>query len=103
MATDRAALEARWLDITRRELPALADARDWPVRADHCFQRILLDAACDGVWYDTIVQRPAYAHAPDAILARAVVLGEGAIAGTVDLAELNTRSLRWRRARKAER
>ena len=43
---DRAALESRWLRLTRVDLPAQADARGWPVSLDHCFQRILLDAPC---------------------------------------------------------
>ena len=43
---DRGALEARWLDLTRRTLPGLSAERRWPVRFDHCFQRILLDAKC---------------------------------------------------------
>lgn len=92
----RAALEAAWLTLTRETLPALAAERRWPVRADHCFQRILLDNAVEGRWYDHIAKRPAYAHAPDAVLARAVALGEAAIAGAVDLAALNRRSLAWR-------
>ncbi len=66
------------------------------MRADHCFQRILLDNAFVGVWYDHVPDRPAYAHADAAALARAVALGEAAIAGTADLAELNRRSLVWR-------
>ena len=97
---ERQALEARWLDLTRRVLPALAVDRRWPVRADHCFQRILLDAACGGVWYDSIAARPAYAHAPAAVLEQAVALGEGAADGSCDLSALNDRSLAWRRARK---
>ena len=40
----RADLEAEWLELTRGILPGLARSRVWPVRADHCFQRILLDA-----------------------------------------------------------
>jgi len=92
----RDAVQTRWLDLTRREMPALAVARGWPVRADHCFQRILLDNAFDGVWYDHVAGRPAYAHADPVALARAVALGEAAIAATVDLAELNRRSLQWR-------
>jgi hypothetical protein len=40
----RAELEGRWLELTRILLPSLAQERDWPVSADHCFQRILLDA-----------------------------------------------------------
>lgn len=90
------AMQARWLDLTRRELPGLALERHWPVRADHCFQRILLDNAFGGVWYDHVAGRPAYIHADPAALARAVALGEAAVAGTVDLAELNRRSLDWR-------
>lgn len=93
---ERRALEDRWLDLTRRVLPGLAAQRRWPVSSDHCFQRILLDNACDGRWYDRIDRRPAYAHAPAGLLRCAVTLAEGAIAGTVDLAGLNRRSLAWR-------
>lgn len=97
----RLALEAEWLDLTRRELPALAAERRWPVRADHCFQRILLDNAVGGIWYDAIPERPAYRHADAALLARAVALGRAVIAGDADLDGLNRRSLAWRRQAKA--
>ena len=96
-AIDRALLEQRWLELTRADLPALAAARCWPVMADHCFQRILLDNAVDGRWYDHIARRPAYAHAADAVLARAIALGEACVAGDIDLAALDRRSLGWRR------
>ena len=99
---DRTALEARWLTLTRKALPAVADERGWPVRADHCFQRILLDHAAGGVWYDAIRGRPAYAHASDAILLEAVAAGDAALAGTLDLAALNRQSLAWRIARKVQ-
>ena len=94
--TPRKRLEAQWLDLTRTRMPAAACARGWPVHQDHCFQRILLDNACGGVWYDTIVRRPAYAFAPDAVLKRAVDTGEAVLAGLVDLAALNRDSLRFR-------
>ncbi|KQN93036.1 GCN5-related N-acetyltransferase [Sphingomonas sp. Leaf231] len=94
--TPRAGRERYWLALTRETLPALAAPRGWPVRADHCFQRILLDHACGGRWYDHIDGRPAYVHAPDAVLAAAIALGEEVAAGTTDLAALNDRSLRWR-------
>ena len=93
---DRPALEARWLRLTRVDLPALAGARGWRVSLDHCFQRILLDAACGGCWYAHIAKRPAYAHAPDAVLARAVALGEAVADGSADLHLLNAQSLAWR-------
>lgn len=94
---DRAALEQRWLALTRDVLPALAVARRWPVRADHCFQRSLLDAAVGGCWYDAVKGRPAYRHIDAAALARAVALGEAVVAGEADLHALNRQSLAWRR------
>ena len=100
MTDARAALEEAWIELTRRTLPALAAARGWPVRADHCFQRILLDNATGNVWYRTIRERPAYRHAEQAVLERAIALGLAAMAGEADLHELNRRSLAWRRQAK---
>jgi hypothetical protein len=99
MTQHRPALEAQWLHLTRVALPAIAIARGWPITADHCFQRVLLDMATDGVWYDAIRGRPAYAHAPDAVLVAAVRLAESALSGDADLAAMNARSLAWRRPR----
>lgn len=93
---DRSALEARWLHLTRTVLPALATERGWPVGADHCFQRILLDHAVGGCWYDHIAARPAYRHLDRDRLSAAVTLGEAVVAGTADLHALNRRSLAWR-------
>ncbi|MFQ6547810.1 hypothetical protein AADZ90_007620 [Aestuariibius sp. 2305UL40-4] len=92
---ERVALEARWLELTRQDLPAAA-TNDWPIRLDHCFQRVLLDVACEGVWYDRITGRPAYRHAPDDVLRKAVILGEDVLMGRADLRTLNQRSLVWR-------
>ena len=79
-------------------MPALAGARNWRVRADHCFQRILLDVATGGVWYAAIAGRPAYRAASDAQLGRAVELAEAVLRGDADLTALNDQSLAWRRA-----
>lgn len=95
-ALDRPALEARWLHLTRELLPALVAERAWPVNADHCFQRILLDHATGGCWYDRITGRPAYRHLDADRLAAAVALGEDVAAGRADLHALNAQSLRWR-------
>lgn len=100
---DRNALEREWLALTRETLPALAAARRWPVSADHCFQRILLDHAVGGRWYDHVPGRPAYRHIDAAALARAVALGTAVAAGVADLHALNVRSLAWRRASAAPR
>jgi hypothetical protein len=93
---DRAGLEERWLRLTREVLPGLAAGRGWPVRLDHCFQRILLDHAVGGRWYDRVAGRPAYRHLDLERLATAVALGEAVAAGTADLPALNAQSLRWR-------
>lgn len=95
----RDARERQWLALTRVALPALAADRGWPIRADHCFQRILLDQACGGCWYDHIAGRPAYTHASDKVLDAAIALGDAAVAGTVDMAALNRQSLNWRAKR----
>jgi hypothetical protein len=93
---ERADLEAEWLALTRERLPALARARGWPVHADHCFQRILLDHAVGGRWYDAVARRPAYRHIAEPLLARAVALGHAVESGAADLPALNRQSLAWR-------
>ena len=99
MSDDRISLEQSWLRLTRQTLPGLSESRNWPVREDHCFQRILLDAVCGGVWYDHVNGRPAYRRIDAERLAAAVALGQRVAAGEEDLRALNARSLAWRRGR----
>lgn len=91
----RVDLEARWFALTREQMPGLAKKRDWPVRFDHCFQRILLDNVVQDAWRKEIAA-PAYRHATYAQLTSAIIMGEKVIAGEADLEELNHQSLRWR-------
>lgn len=100
MFADRETLETEWLHLTRVTMPGIAAERAWPVRNDHCFQRILLDNAVGGVWYDHIPARPAYRHADDALLARAVALGKACVDGSEGLDRLNQRSLAWRKQKR---
>lgn len=95
--TTDVALIAQYLHLTRTVMPALAQEgkRHWPVRNDHCFQRIVLDTICGGVWYDHIA-RPAYKHLSQAQALQAVQLCDQIIAGTSDLRMLNQQSLAWR-------
>lgn len=95
----RVDLEQNWLQLTRVTLPGLSASRGWPVREDHCFQRILLDAVCGGVWYDHVKGRPAYRRIEMERLEAAVALGERVATGEEDLGALNARSLAWRRER----
>lgn len=96
----RRALETRWIDLTRCVLPGLAAEREWPIRFDHCFQRVLLDAAFGGVWYDHVATRPAYRALSGERLRVAVELAEAVAEGRADLFALNAQSLRWRAERR---
>ena len=92
---DRALVD-KWLDLTRRQLPAAAGRHGWPIRLDHCFMRVCLDVACGRPWHE-IVEKPAIRHAPAAMLARAVQVAEDVLAHPDRLAGLNEESLRLRR------
>ncbi len=97
--TDEAALRARWRDLVEHRLPAAAPGRGWPVHLDHCFARILLDNALGAPWR-TRVAPLAWRNMPAEDLARAVALGEAALAGEADLAALDRRSLALRGKRR---
>lgn len=102
--TTHLALVGHYRHLTRTVMPKLAQTskRHWPVENDHCFQRIVLDTICGGVWYDHIA-RPAYRHLNAEQVAEAVQLCERIIAGKTDLRVLNQQSLAWRgKNRKAE-
>ena len=87
----------RYRHLTGTVMPAMAKSRGtlWPVRNDHCFQRIILDTICGGVWYDHVA-RPAYRHLTLEQARRAVQLCEDVLSGAADLAALNRQSLAWR-------
>ena len=102
MNDDRSDLEQTWLQLTRVTLPRLSALRNWPVREDHCFQRILLDVVYGGVWYDHVKGRPAYRWIAIDRLEAAVALGQRIADGDEDLRVLNARSLAWRRENKGK-
>ena len=93
---ERGRLEQRWLELTRVVLPRVAKTNGWPISQDHCFQRVLLDAACDGRWYDRIEGRPAYKAASEMILASAISFGEVILHDPACLARLDRQSLTYR-------
>ena len=90
-------LVSRYMVLTKEIMPNLARTshRHWPVRNDHCFQRIVLDAVCGGVWYDHLL-RPAYKNLAHDQAANAVDLCNNIISGDTDLVVLNKQSLKWR-------
>ena len=86
-----------YLHLTKNVLPSLAKdgSRTWPVVEDHCFQRIVLDTICGGVWYE-FIDRPAYKHLTVEQVSAAVQLCEAIIDGHLNIQELNQQSLIWR-------
>ena len=95
---DRPELLDRYRALVGTLLPARAREHGWVLRHDHCFGRVLLDAAVGRCWYDVLDRRrPAYAQLDDARLAHAVALGERLLVeGDPLLRELDAQSLRWR-------
>ena len=93
--TERDRKLARWLDLTRRVLPAMAKEQGWPISLDHCFMRVCLDAAMGRPWHEAI-RRPAVRHMTDMQLARAIAVAEQVAADPAALPGLNRDSLRWR-------
>lgn len=91
-----------YMHLTKTVFPSMARSgeRDWPVHEDHCFQRIVLDTICGGVWYDHL-DRPAYKHLTNEQAQRAVELCKDIIEGRADLKQLNQQSLIWRGKQRA--
>ncbi len=93
----REQLTARWLDLTRRLLPGMAQTEGWPIRLDHCFMRVCLDHAMGQPWHER-VRRPAIRHLSDDELLRAIAIAERIAGDPGALPGLNARSVAWRRA-----
>ena len=91
-----------YMHLTKEVLPSIAKKKkpDWPVYEDHCFQRIVLDTICGGVWYEHL-KRPAYENLTNEQTKLAVELCENIINGKAKLNQLNQQSISWRRKLKA--
>jgi len=97
MLEDPGPLREEYLRLTTECLPAQADA-SWPVTEDHCFQRIVLDALFEDVWYDHVDGRPAHESLTADQLREAVAIAESMLDDPDRAAELNRQSLRHRDA-----
>lgn len=92
-------LRDRYLELTNRILPTLAQTRRFPVRLNHCFQRIVLDNLFARCWYEVLSrgQEPAYKQLTEEQLKQAIAIAETIIAQPDDyLQQLNQNSLQWR-------
>lgn len=94
------ALVDTYQELTKERLPEQAQAQaqaddEWPVRFDHCFQRIVLDAVCDDEWYGHI-ESPAYKNMTEDQLVEAIKLAQSMIDDPARCKELNVQSLTYR-------
>ena len=94
----RHSLVARWFLLVRTVLPEMAERCRWPISQDHCFMRVCLDTALNGIWTDT-VQPPAIRHLNDKQLRQAVAVAETLVCAPESLNALNRQSITWRQQR----
>ncbi len=93
-------LRSRYLELTNRTLPQLAQQRGFPVSDNHCFQRIILDNLLGQCWYEVLERGkvPAYQQLTALQLQQAIDLAEAIITQpNFYLEQLNQNSLTWRR------
>jgi hypothetical protein len=92
-------LRNQYLELTNQVLPKLASSRNFPVRYNHCFQRIILDNLFGRCWYEVLERshEPAYKQLSESQLEQAIVLADSIITQSDShLNRLNQNSLRWR-------
>ena len=97
--TDIAQLRQRYLELVNKELPTLAKQRQFPVRFNHCFARIILDNLFDRCWYEALdrKQGAAYKQLSPEQLQKAIAIARSIIdCPNSYIEELNQNSLRWR-------
>ncbi len=88
--------QEEWLELTRRVLPELAKRHRWPLRLDHCFQRVCLDHAFGDVWYHHVRKPALHNIQPDALKRAVQCAQEIAREGEPLLRARNLESLRYR-------
>merc|ERR1740130_665640 len=96
----RQALSEEYMQLTKVELPRLAaSVKGFPIRFDHCFQRVALDHAFSGCWYDHLDRKkgPAIKQISTPALTRAVAVCHRMVSeGPGTVRQFDAMSLRWR-------
>lgn len=92
-------LHAEWMDLTKHVLPALAKARGYPIRFDHCFMRVILDHLFQDCWYNHL-KKPAINNMTEEQLRQAIEIARGIRDNILDVVELNNASLIWRKKKR---
>ncbi|MBD2462449.1 hypothetical protein H6G89_15485 [Oscillatoria sp. FACHB-1407] len=92
-------LRHQYLELTNHVLPNLATSRHFPIRENHCFQRIILDNLFGCCWYDVLerTREAAYKQLTEEQLEEAIALANAIMTQSDSyLEQLNQNSLTWR-------
>lgn len=92
-------LRSRYLRLVNEELPTQAQTRQFPVRFNHCFARIILDNLFGCCWYKKLDRASGAAYKQLSVnqLQQAIALAEAIISRPdTYIQHLNQNSLRWR-------
>lgn len=75
-------LRSQYLELTNHVLPELAISRNFSVRYNHCFQRIILDNLFNCCWYEILKrkQESAYKQLTEDQLEQAIAIANRIIA-----------------------
>lgn len=92
----REQLENEWQQYMNEVLPNQAQSREWPIRFDHCFGRVIYDCVVGDQW-NRVIDSPAYKNLSDEQLRECIDLAERIVyADDAYLRALNDLSLRYR-------
>ena len=95
-APDLECTRQRWRELVEHELPAAAATHpEWPIRLDHCFARVILDAVFGRPWREAIAA-PAWRSMDAGALREAIAVATAVLDGSADLQALDAQSLAWR-------
>jgi len=93
-------LRSKYIHVTSKILPNLAREKNWVIRQDHCFQRVILDNIFGDIWYkylDKDGEKPAYQQLDHDELEEALELANKMQRnGSESVDVLNSKSLHFR-------
>ena len=94
--------QQQYLHLTNQVMPEVAREQYWPVRLNHCFQRIILDILFQDCWYHHLNRTsriPAYRQLTNNQLAQALTIARQMIDSPAIVRQLNQQSLAYRNKR----
>lgn len=98
MAVDTNTLIEFYLDNINIVLPAIAKARQWKIKHNHCFARIILDNVFDDCWYNHLDKtKVAYKQLNKDQLIKAFNIINLILLNDNIIYQLNNKSLKYRK------